>query len=1202
MEAELKTRQFHALIRHVRQIAQPQAQQPRKTWLVGAFLTLLLCALPLARPAAQDFRGAVEGRITDDQGAAVPGVTVTVTNVETNIPSTGTSNDNGNYAVPFLTPGVYKVVVELTGFKKVERDQVQVRVGDRLALDFKLEVGAVEEVVSVSASAPLLETRSGSSGQVIDEKRIALMPLSDGNPFVLTRLAPGVAYFGDLKFSRPFDNGGTSDVSADGAPGGNEFSLDGSPNMGHGRRVAFVPPAGAVQEFKVETANFDAQQGHTAGATVNVTLKSGTNRFRGEGYYHYRDEKLGANDFFLERQGRPKSPLDYKRFGGVLGGPIFQDRTFFFSAVEWLYDEFPEPNQFTVPTEAQRNGDFSALLAQNIRIYDPATARLVNGRVTRDAFPGNIIPSHRINPVAREYLKFYPLPNQAGDALGRNNFSSPNPRGDDFYSVSARVDHQLTNSQKIFGRYSRNDRKEYRGAWTGEQNGVTPIGNFLFRKNDAVNVDHVWTISNSTLLNLRGGWSRFGEPSIRQHQGLFDPANLGFSAQTAAQFGENQYVPRFDLDTYTDLGENFAGHTTSQIYSFQPTATRIAGNHTFRAGYDFRIYKEESEPNVHSAGEYIFRGDFTRETDIAALQVGQDLASMMLGIPTSGRIDRSANRFNTAKYHAVFFQDDWKVTDKLTLNLGIRYDYEGAPTERDNRNLRGFDPNAELAVTAAAQAAYAANPIPQIAPSAFRVRGGIGFPTDSDSGFWNADTNNVQPRLGFAYQVNEKSVLRGGWAIYSVPAVIDGIRQPGFSQPTPIVTTLDTGLTFRASLTDPFPNGVTDPPGASQGPNTWVGRQLPDPGNLDQRFMNDVNYKNQQAMRWALTYQRELFGAWVLDASYVGNHGYDLTTNIDVNPVPNEYLSTTLARDDATIGFLNAQVANPLRGLLPGENLNSNTVPRAQLLRPYPQFLSIQGRAYDGSSNYNSGQFRLERRFSGGYSFLSSYTFSRFREKLSRLNDGDSEYEERPAFRADIPHRFVLNPIIELPFGRNRKFGKDVNRAVDALIGGWNVSLLWQWQSGRPLELMTNVAGVGNLYFSGDLSKLKMNYTDDPNVPVFDISGFYFHDAAVMTNGVVDPAKQRADPRIRLERNLRYFPSRHTNLRGQVLNYVDMSFVKAVQISGRVRAQIHLELYNAFNQTFYGSPNIDPRTADFGKVTSQDNVPRNIQIGTKITF
>ena len=258
-----------------------------------------------------------------------------------------------------------------------------------------MEVGGLTEVVNVAAETPLLDTRSGSAGQVIDEKRIALMPLSDGNPFVLARLAPGVAYHGDLKFSRPFDNGGTSDFTADGGPGRNEFTLDGSPNMANGRRVAFVPPAGAVQEFKVETATFDAQQGHTAGATVNVTLKSGTNKIKGDAYYHYRDEALGGNDFFLERAGQPKAGMDYKRYGFNAGGPVFlgklydgRNKTFFFTGWEWLYDTFPEPGPFTVPTEAQRNGDFSALLSQGIVIYDPNTAvRRADGRIERQPFP-----------------------------------------------------------------------------------------------------------------------------------------------------------------------------------------------------------------------------------------------------------------------------------------------------------------------------------------------------------------------------------------------------------------------------------------------------------------------------------------------------------------------------------------------------------------------------------------------------------------------------------------------------------------------------------------------------------------------------------------------------------------------------------------------------------------------------------------------
>src|ERR1700754_1427466 len=338
----------------------------RSAGLAALALALFVCQIPAS---AQDFRGALTGRVTDHQGGRLPGATVTATHVATNIASTTTTDSNGGFSLPYLAPGSYKVTVELSGFKKLQREGVEVRIGDRLELALNLEVGSFEETVSVAAESPLLDTRTGSAGQVIDEKRIALMPLSDGNPFVLARLAPGVAYHGDLKFSRPFDNGGTSDFTADGGPGRNEFTLDGSPNMANGRRVAFVPPAGAVQEFKVETATFDAQQGHTAGATVNVTLKSGTNKIRGDGYYHYRDEAMAANDFFLQRAGRPKDDTGYKRYGFNAGGPVFlgklydgRNKTFFFTGWEWLYDTFPEPGPFTVPTDAQRNGDFSALL------------------------------------------------------------------------------------------------------------------------------------------------------------------------------------------------------------------------------------------------------------------------------------------------------------------------------------------------------------------------------------------------------------------------------------------------------------------------------------------------------------------------------------------------------------------------------------------------------------------------------------------------------------------------------------------------------------------------------------------------------------------------------------------------------------------------------------------------------------------------
>lgn len=1159
----------------------------------------LLCSIGLTAPAlAQDPRGAIAGRVLDTSGGTLPGCTVTVTNTATGTVNTAVSDEQGRYSIPFLSVGDYHMVVELTGFKRAERKDVGVRIADRLELDFTLEIGGLEETITVSGGTSLLETRTASQGQVIDEKRIELMPLSDGNPFTLTRLAAGTVYTGDLKFSRPFDNGGTSAITSNGAAGGNEFTLDGSPNMANGRRVAFTPPAGAVQEFKVETATFDAQQGHTAGATVNVTMKAGTNQFRGDGYYHYRSEQLAKNDFFLEKAGRPKDTLKYKRFGGTFGGPVDlgfyngRNKTFFFTALEWLYDQFPEPGQFTVPTEAQRNGDFSALLPLGIQIFDPASARLENGQVRRTAFPGNVIPADRINPVAKEILKYYPLPNQAGNAQGQNNYIANNPRGDDFYSINFRGDHQFNNNNKTFVRYSRNNRVEYRGAWTGEQNGVTPTGNFLYRINDAVTGDHVWTMSPTMVMNLRGSWSKFKEPSLRQNQGIFDPATLGFSSSSAALFGDNKYFPRvqFPSDIYSPLGDSFAGGTNFAITTFQPTVTKFFGNHSVRAGYDFRQYHETSTPSYHAAGRYEFSRDYTNGgTGLGTAPIGQELASMLLGLPTgtNSALEIAPDRDNKSIYHGVFMQDDWKVNTRLTVNLGLRYEYEGAPTEADNANVRGFDPTATLSSTAAARAAYARSPIVELPASQFNPVGGVTFATDSNPGFWNVDKNNWQPRVSAAYQVNDRTVLRGGWAIYTVPLLFDyAVFQPGFAQNTPIVVSNDSGLTFQSNLTNPFPNGAIQPAGDSAGVNTFVGQNL-------SRYTTNVDARNAQAMRWAVNVQREIFGNWVVEAGYTGNKGYDLTVETDINQIPVQYLSTSPVRDNAVISNLAQPVANPFAGLLPGTGLNTANVARSQLLRPYPQFTQVQSRNFDGSSSYQSGQFRLERRFSDGYSFLATYTVSKFTEKTFTLNAQDaliSKYEERRS-EFDVPHRVVLNGIVELPFGHGRKFGSDWNGFLNAIAGGWNVSAIWQWQSGRPLTLNANNFAY---YYNGDVNQLTADYSGNVDLPVFDVSGFYFDD--------IPEAQRRTDTRIQLAQNYKTLPSRPAKLRGQQLQLLDMSIVKRFDITQTVRAQLHFEVYNALNQTFYANPEVNPTNANFGKVTSQSNVPVNLQIGFRVFF
>ena len=1169
-------------------------------WLTPCALAL---AALLAAPAAfaQDFRGTIAGRISDSSGGRLPGATVTATNVATNVDSTTTTTGEGEYTIAYLTAGKYTVTVEMQGFKKLVREGIEVRVGDRITLDLTLQVGQMEETVSVTAESPLLEMSSASAGQVIDEKRISLLPLSDGNPFVLSRIVPGVAYTGDLLFSRPFDNGGTSSITADGAAGGNEFTLDGSPNMANGRRVAFVPPAGAVQEFKVETATFDAADGHTAGATVNVTLKSGTNLLKGESYYYMRDDKLSSTDFFVLRSGSEKPELMYKRFGGNLGGPVRlpgyngRDRTFFFGAVEWLYDEFPEPASQTVPSLAMRNGDFSALLAQGITIYDPATARQQGTLVVRDPFPGNIIPSNRINAVAREVLRYFPEPNQPGNAQGQNNFFDTNPRTDDFYSISTRVDHRLTDKQQIFVRFTRNDRKEARGAIYGDVNGVRPRGNFLFRKNDGVTYDHVYTMSPSSLFNLRAGWQRFQEPTVRQHEGQFDPTSIGFSAATNALFGGMRYFPLFDFSSFSDLGENLGGSTTHSIYSVQPTYTRIFGRHSLRAGYDMRMYRERALDPGALGGSYSFAGNFTRQSSTSGNQFGQDLASFLLGIPTGGSIARNAGRENTTPYHALFVQDDWRLGSKLTINLGLRYEYEGATYEAENRNVRGFDPDAEIAIAAAARAQYAVNPLPQLPLSAFNPRGGVMFASDDNRGFFEPDTNNFQPRAGFAYSINDKTVLRGGWGIYAVPHIIFGNFQPGYSQSTPLVITNDTGLTFRGNLQNAFVDGVLEPAGNSQGPNTFLGQDLQRIAPLD--------WKNAQNMRYSIGVQRELPNQWLVEAAYVGSRGWDLTTGgggaageIELNAIPAEYLSTSRVRDQAVIDFLAANVpANPFRNLIPGVGLNGNAS-RGQLLRPYPHLLNVRTWRSDGTSRYNSAQVKVEKRFTRGYTLLVGYTWSKFTERVFLINPSDAEYENRLS-EADVPHRVAISGIWELPFGRGRRWAKDAGGLTDAVIGGWSIQAIGQIQSGRPISFHDR-----NIYFDGDLNALKTDYSGDVGNPVFDTSGFYFRDATVMTNGQLDAAKQRTDPRIQLSQNIRYFPSRVPGIRTQPLNLWDISIVKQVRFSDRLRAQFHVELLNAFNKVVFSNPNTNPQDANFGRVTSQANLPRDIQLAAKIIF
>lgn len=1170
----------------------------------------LLCAPAVA--AGQQFRGSIGGTVSDPTGAAIPGAQVTLTDPASNVTLVTQTNNEGVYTIQFVPPRRYSLRIEAPGFETVTHESVEFRVGDQLTLDQTLKVGTTKVTVVVTGdSTPLLERGSASMGQLIDRRRIQDLPLPDGNPFTLARLASGVVStdVNNLRFTRPFDNGGTSSIASNGTGSqGSEFTLDGVPNnAAFGRQVAYVPPAEAVQEFKVVTSSFDAQHGHSAGAHVDVVLRSGTNRLAGSSYWFNRNEALAANEFFVnanpncERDAKGKclpNPLRYNRYGATLGGPIIlpptggtrtskgEDRLFFFLAYEGLRQLTPATNTFTVPTETMRNGDFSALLP-GIRVYDPATAFVrPDGRVERTPFPGNIIPPDRISEIGRKFLSHWPLPNlPCTDPQCRNNLIAPVPRADLFHSTSSRIDAILSAKQRMFVRYSYNWRKQHTEGFTGVINGVDPTSSDSFRINHGMAIDHVYAPSPTLMLNARGGLTRFESINSRAAEGVFDAATLGFSPSTTALFRTTEYFPQFNITNFNPntgggtFGGPRSGRQTFQVYSLQPTVSKLAGDHSVRAGYDFRVYRADEYPAIHAAGLYEFDAGqvATRQfNDSPAAPMGQELAALLLGLPSGGRIERNTTRNNRLLYHAWFLQDDWKVTRRLTLNLGLRWEMESPPTERFNRNTRGFDLTSPSPIDAAARAAYAANPIPQVPVDEFRVSGGLTFVDENNRGFYDADANNFSPRLGAAFELNPRTVVRGGFAMFSIPFYIDAVNQSGFSQATLLVPTVDAGLTFNADLANPFPRGVLDSPGASLGLATFLGQSI---------TVVPIERKNPRARRYELSVQRELPGRVVLDVAFVHNENYDMrVANIDLNAVPARYLTPLKQRDPAVDSFLSAQVPNPFAGLLPGTPFNGTTIERQQLLRPFPHFGSIMSERYDGRAFYDSAQLRIERRFAQGYTVHTSYTWSKLIEEVSLLNATDSRAERRIS-RDDYPHRLVISGIYELPVGRGRAFFSAATRLVDMLVGGYQIQGIYQYQSGRPLAW-------GNVAYFGDPDRLRAtinsNTVSTPGNPgrvVFDTTAFFSPGADV-----------------RLRNNIRTFPSTLSDVRSQPISQLDVSLIKSISVTDRTRLQVRVECFNCTNAPQFGEPNLEPTSSNFGRVTTQVNLPRNVQLGVRFVF
>ncbi|HEV3202665.1 MAG TPA: carboxypeptidase regulatory-like domain-containing protein, partial [Bryobacteraceae bacterium] len=798
---------------------------------------------------------------------SVPNAKIVVTLVSTGARSQTTTSPDGLYTIPFLAPGIYRLEAEGSGFKRYVRDGVEVTAGERVGLDIELTIGQLTETISVTADAPMLDTTSATAGQVINSAQVENMPMNGRTPLVLAQLAMGVVPNSDPKFNRPFDNAGPSGFSMGGAPAQtNELLVDGAPDTTWDLRVSYNPPVDAVQEVRVHAFEADAAYGHTGGGTANVVMRGGTNAVHGSLYEFNQVSALQATNFFTNKAGQIKPVGRYNQWGGTAGGPLWvpkifngKNKVFWFFAMEEINDNFPEPQTVMVPTQAERGGDLSSLLkvGGNYQIYDPNTAVLSGGHITRSPFTGNLIPSNRLSPIAQNFLKYFPLPNQPGGADGTLNYLAPAVRKDTYNSEMGRLDFNLGSKNKMFWNFRHNDRIEDRNNLF--QNAAT--GRDLLRINWGSTLDDVHTFNGTTVANVRLNFSRFREATVSFGDGI-NGTTLGFPSYVSAA-APALVLPlvRFNSTTagqdYNQITTDTDGNRPFNIFQVFGDVVKIKGNHSIKIGADAREARDSNQGFGASQGVYTFGTTWTRASDTAtSAPVGQDLAAFLLGMPTSGSFAINALRTNTAKYLALFVQDDWRVRSNLTLNLGLRFEHDFANYERYNRALNGFDGTTPSPIAAPAQAAYALKP-DVIPPAQFKVLGGPLFSGSSNPAIYSPQSEMFSPRVGFAWTpFGSKTVIRGGGGVFMFPINNPSYNQNGFSQSTPMPVTTDNFVTAHGTLANPFPDGFLQPTGSSLGLAT----------NLGQSFSYyNPTIRNPYSIRWEFGVQHELRGQMVLE-------------------------------------------------------------------------------------------------------------------------------------------------------------------------------------------------------------------------------------------------------------------------------------------------------------------------------------------------
>ena len=1148
--------------------------------VVALSVSAVLCTAGVV--AGQSFQGGLRGAVKDSQGV-IPGATVTLINEANGVSRDTVSNQSGEYSFPALDPSSYTVKAAVQGFRSFDRRGIRIGTQQFITLDIVLEVGTVEESITVTADAPLIETSNASHAEVLDAKTIESLPTIGRNVFLMAVTVPTVQSSGDTHWNRMQDQTGASAISLGG--GGvrsNNYLLDGFPVTDLQNRSSTNPSGEMVEDVRVQVHTYDAEMGRTGGGVLNTTARSGSNTFRGSGFFQNRPNGMIGPLFFNQIRDIENSPQFWRSFGGGFGGPILQNRTFFWAAGEGYRDGLSQNAVMSVPSNAWRNGDFSDYRdaqGRQIPIYDPLTT---DASGNRQPFLNNQIPQGRISGWAREYLKAIPTP-ETILATGVGNLPAQNVIRDAAQQGSLKIDHHFSDNISVGGVYL-------------FQNSSEPDRNFFpdalyaypsYQLDRAINVlvvNNTYIVNPTTVATLRFGMNTFEDDNSLPFD--FDPATLGF----VPSFVNAMPVKKFPAVTTTGFqGTGFSGVNNRNYYTYggNGTITKLIGGHSFKLGADYRILGVKAENFGQSAGSFTFNGQFTAANP--TVNVRNAIADLLLGYPSSGSFTQNSLVNNFVKYYGGYLQDDWRVSNRLTVNYGVRFEHETGLAEADNKLVVGFDQAtaSPLGVTIPAD--------PVAGTPARQVMGGLLYAGEGGNKetTGNPPAIKFSPRVGMAYTLTEKTVLRGGYGLFWAPWAYGANNSVGFSattnmaQPTNIPS---------LRVEDPFPSGLIPISGNSRGLLSGV--------SSDISFV-DPNKTAPYVHQYSVDVQRELAGNLSMSVAYIGSTGRRLTVNgnVNINQVDPKYLPLGSA--------LTQTVPNPFFGNPNAGTFASRpTIERNQLLRPFPQFLNVnQAETNLGKSQYHAGVIQVRKRmtwwsgsFSYTYSRLSDNQFGQgnyytsapgllnhytFIEGSSYFNP-DAEYGRS---LIDSPHKLSMTPSVQLPFGEGRRF-LNSGGWTNLAFGNWTIAAVIQMQSGFPIGVSqntnnTNLLGAaqrpnivpGEEFVLGDITdRLRANPGDDRYL---NANAFATAPAGTFGNA----------PRI--------LPGAYSPWR----NSTDVAINKDFRIGGGKRAGLRLEIINLFDNPWYAAmSSVAFGNTNFGKVESQGNYSRTMQVTARFSF